>query len=135
MMIKFVISDPKTGKSYQKEFEDKAVSGIMGKKIGDEIDAGILSLPGYKVAITGGSDTDGFGMRKDVDGSSRKRLLLKRGPGYKYNKGIRIRKGVRGNTLSSAIAQVNMKITKAGAKKIEDLLGAKEEENPEEKKE
>ena len=135
MMIKFVINDPKTGKSYQKELEDKTVAGIMGKKIGDEIDAGILGLPGYKVTITGGSDKDGFGMRKDVDGSSRKRLLLKKGPGYKYNKGIRIRKSVRGNTLSTNIAQVNTKITKAGAKKIDEILGAKEEENTEEKKE
>ncbi|MEA2003684.1 MAG: 30S ribosomal protein S6e [archaeon] len=135
MMIKFVINDPKTGKSYQKELEDKTVAGIMGKKIGDEIDAGILGLPGYKVTITGGSDKDGFGMRKDVDGSSRKRLLLKKGPGYKYNKGIRIRKSVRGNTLSTTIAQVNTKITKAGAKKIDEILGTKEEENTEEKKE
>ncbi len=135
MMIKFVINDPKTGKSYQKELEDKTVAGIMGKKIGDEIDAGILGLPGYKVTITGGSDKDGFGMRKDVDGSSRKKLLLKKGPGYKYNKGIRIRKSIRGNTLSTNIAQVNTKITKAGAKKIDEILGAKEEENTEEKKE
>ncbi|MEA3229366.1 MAG: 30S ribosomal protein S6e [archaeon] len=134
MMIKFVISDQKTGKTYQKEFEYKTVSGIMNKKIGEEIDAGILGLPGYKTVITGGSDKDGFPMRKDVSGIARKRILVANGPGYRYNKGIRKRKSIRGNTLSRNIAQVNAKITKTGAKKIDDLLGAKEE-NTEEKKE
>ena len=131
MMVKFVINDPKTGKSIQKEMEDKAVSGIIGKKIGDEIDAGILGLPGYKVTVTGGSDKNGFGMRKDIEGATRKRILIAHGPGYKYNKGIRRRKSIRGNTISTETAQVNAKITKAGPKKLEDLLA----ETTEEKKE
>ena len=127
MMVKFVINDPKTGKSIQKEMEDKTVSGIVGKKIGDEIDAGILGLPGYKVTVTGGSDKNGFGMRKDIEGATRKKILIAHGPGYKYNKGIRRRKSIRGNTISTETAQVNAKITKAGPKKLEDLLGATEE--------
>lgn len=126
-MVKFVINDPKTGKSIQKEMEDKTVSGIIGKKIGDEIDAGLLGLPGYKVTITGGSDKDGFGMRKDVEGATRKKILIAHGPGYKFNKGIRRRKSIRGNTISTETAQVNAKITKAGPKKLKDLLGATEE--------
>ncbi len=134
MMVKFVIGDPKTGKSYQRELEDKTVSGLMNKKIGDTIDAGIIGLPGYKVEITGGSDKDGFSMRKDVEGAARKKILIKKGPGYKYNKGIRKRKSVRGNTVSTITAQINTKITKAGPKKIEELLGAKEETTEEESK-
>ncbi len=131
MMVKFVINDPKTGKSIQKEMEDKTVAGIVGKKIGDEIDAGILGLPGYKVTVTGGSDKNGFGMRKDIEGATRKRILIAHGPGYKFNKGIRRRKSIRGNTISTDTAQVNAKITKAGPKKLEDLLAEPTEEKKE----
>ncbi len=127
MVVKFVINDPKTGKTYQKEMDDSTVSSIMTKKIGDEIDAGILGLPGYKVTVTGGSDKGGFGMRKDVEGAARKKILIDKGPGYRYNKGIRRRKSVRGKMLSMDIAQVNTKITKAGPKKIDELLGSAEE--------
>ncbi|NOQ55776.1 MAG: 30S ribosomal protein S6e [Nanohaloarchaea archaeon] len=130
-MIKFVINEPKTGKSFQKEMEDKTVAGLIGKKIGDEIDAGIIGLPGYKITITGGSDKNGFGMRKDVDGTARKKILIAKGPGYKYNKGIRRRKSIRGNTVSTETAQINAKITKVGPKKLEELLGASTEEKKE----
>ncbi|MBW6462122.1 MAG: 30S ribosomal protein S6e [DPANN group archaeon] len=131
MIVKFVINDPTTGKSIPKEMEDKTVTGFIGKKIGDEIDAGLLGLPGYKIKVTGGSDKDGFSMRKDIDGATRKRILIAHGPGYKYNKGIRRRKSVRGNTISSDTAQVNAKIIKAGPKTLEELLGATDEEKKE----
>lgn len=149
MVKRFDIADAK-GKTYHKEVEDDVVSGLMGLKIGQEFDGGILGLPGYKLLFTGGTDKDGVPMRKDIDGSARKKLLLSRGPGFKppkaKPKGIRRRKLVRGNTLTEDIMQVNVKVVKAGQKKLEAILGKPaekpaeaeapaEEAKPEEKKE
>jgi len=97
-------------------------------KIGDEFDAGIIDLPAYKLKITGGSDKDGFPMRKGVEGSGRKRLLLSGGVGYRpKEKGVRKRKTVRGEVICEEIAQLNCMIVKYGKKPIEELLGKKEE--------
>ncbi len=138
MNFKVVISDPKTRKAYQKEIEQKA-SGLLGKKIGEKISGTPLGLVGYELEITGGSDKDGFPMRRDVEGTARKRILVSSGPGFHpKKKGQRKRKSIRGNTISAFISQVNVKVTGYGQKSIESLLGiAKpEKEKPaEEKKE
>jgi small subunit ribosomal protein S6e len=137
MVHKFVINDGKGGKSYQKEIEEGKIVGLMGLKIGSEFDGGILGLPGYRLIITGGSDREGFPMRKDVDGIGKKRILLTKGIGYRPKEnGIRRRKGIRGNTISQDIIQVNTKITKYGKTDISQILKTKEkpEEAPEEKK-
>ena len=123
MNVKFVISDPKTGKTYQKEVEQKKIIGLMSLRIGDEFDAGVIDLPGYRLKITGGSDKDGFPMKKGVAGTSRKRLLLSGGVGYNpKEKGIKRRKTVRGQVLSEDIVQVNCVVVKEGKKKLEELL-------------
>ena len=49
-------------------------------------------------------------------------------------KGLRIRKTVYGNTISSSIAQVNLKIVKQGQKSVETLFGIVKEEVKEDKK-
>ena len=47
--------------------------------------------------ITGGSDNDGFPMRKDVEGSARKKIILTGAPGFHpKTDGLRKRKSVRG---------------------------------------
>lgn len=134
--FKFVISDPKTGRTFQKDVEKKKVPALLGLKVGDEFDAGIIGLPGYHLKITGGSDESGFPIRKGVIGSGRKRLLLAEPPGYKpERKGIRKRKTVRGATLSEDLVQINTKVVKYGKQSLEEFFGVKVEEPKAEKEE
>lgn len=134
--MNIVISEPKTRKAYAVNTE-KTV--FLGKKIGDEVELSELNLKGYKGIITGGSDKDGFPMRKDFQGTNRRKLFLAKGPGYKPKEtGVRKRKRVRGNSIAEDIHQINLKITEQGEKPLEELLGKKEvkkEENENEKKE
>ena len=133
--FKVVISDGP--KSWQIVVDGHHANSLVGKKIGDEVDGIFVSLPGYTLQITGGTDKDGFVMRKDVPGIGRKRILTARSPGFKpKDKGVRKRITVCGNTISLNIAQINMKVIKRGAKPIEDLLKAAGKiEGGEEKKE
>ncbi len=126
--FKAVISNPKDGKSYQLDVTKHHANSLVGKRIGEEIDGIFVSLPGYKLSITGGSDKDGFPMRKDLPGIGRKRILLTEGTGFKTkHKGKRKRKLVRGNTISPEIVQINLKITQMGMKQVGDLLAPREE--------
>lgn len=130
VMVEFktVISDPRTGKTYQWDVKGHHANSLIGKRIGDEVDGIFVSLPGYKLVVTGGSDKEGFPMRKDVPGPRRRKVLVTEGVGFHpKDKGVRKRKTMRGNTISPDIVQVNMKITVHGSKLIEDLL--KEEES------
>ncbi len=139
MAFKLVISDPKSGKSYQKEFEQETV--LVGKKVGESVNGEAFGLSGYELQITGGSDKVGNPMRKDVDGIASRRLLLTKGVGYRgkikikkdgktwkarAGKGARKKKRVRGNTISPEVIQVNLKVTKAGAASLEQIFPAKE---------
>ncbi len=127
--MKLVISDPKTGKAYQKELSEEESQMFYGRKIGDEIDLSPIGLTGYVVKITGGTDRDGFPMRPDVHGTGRKRVLLSAGPGVRgLKKGERKRKTVRGNVVAEDIAQLNVKVIKYGEKPLEEIFGAKEGE-------
>jgi small subunit ribosomal protein S6e len=136
MSFKIVVSDPKTRKSYQKEVSGE---GLSGKSIGEKVSGNVAGLDGYELEITGGSDKDGFPMRKDVDGTARKKILISGPPGFHPGaKGQRRRKSVRGNTVSGDIVQINTKVVKHGSKPIEQVF--KKEEKPrgkegEEKKE
>ncbi len=124
--FKIVISDPKTRKAYQKEV-DQGQSGLVGKKIGEVVSGNNLGLAGYDVEITGGSDRQGFPMRKDVEGIARKKILIALPPGFHPKmKGQRKRKSIRGNTISAEISQINTKVIKYGTKTLEELIGVKE---------
>lgn len=123
-MQKMVISDPETGKAYNLELDEAKSKALIGLEIGSVLDASPLGLPGYKLEITGGSDKDGFPMRRDLKGTVRRRLLLSSGPGYRpREKGLRRRKRVRGRTITPDIVQVNVKVVKKGKKSLEELLG------------
>ncbi len=127
-LMKLVISDPKTGKAYQKELSEEEAQMFYGKKIGDKIDLSPIGLKGYVVEIRGGTDKDGFPMRPDVHGVGRKRVLISSGPGVrKLKKGERRRKTVRGNTVAEDIAQLNVKVVEYGERPLEEILGGKEE--------
>ncbi len=121
--FKVVINDTKTGKSYQKEITGTKANSLMGKRIGQEVDGVFVDLPGYKLLITGGTDKDGFPMRKNLQGARRKKLLLKGGIGFHPTRpGMRKKKMVRGNTISADIVQINMKIVQYGPKPIEEAI-------------
>ena len=123
------------GKSFQKEIDGNL---LYGKKIGEVIPGSSLGLENYELQITGGSDKQGFPMRKGVVGITRKKVVLSRGVGYKSEgKGIRRRKSIRGEIISEEIAQINLKVLKEGQKKFEEFLDKKsseEKEKTEEKK-
>lgn len=125
--FKAVINDMKSGRSYQVTVEGHHANSLIGKKIGDVVDGIFVGLPGYKLRITGGSDKDGFPMRRDLPGSKRRKLLLSGGVGFKPEEGgQRRRKTVRGNTISPEISQLNLKVTQLGSKPIDDLLKKEE---------
>ncbi len=136
--FKIVVSDPKSRKAYHAEVE-QAASGLVGKKIGEKVKGDPFGLPGYEIEVTGGSDKDGFPMRRDVEGTGRKKIILTGPPGFHPKiKGQRKRKSIRGNTITPQIAQVNAKVVKAGAKSFEQLVPnkeKKEEAEPEKKEE
>jgi len=128
MEVKFVVSDPKTGKSYQTVISNS----FIGKKIGDVIEGESLGLKGYEVEVTGGSDNSGFPMKKWLNIIGRKKIVMQ------IDKKLRKKKTVRGNTISNETAQINAKIVKYGAKPVTELWNIKEkakEEKPEVKEE
>ncbi len=126
--FKAVINDVKTGKSYQVPVAGHHANSLIGKKIGDVVDGIFVSLPGYKLTIAGGSDKDGVPMRADLPGVRRKNILLSNGIGFAApSDGMRRRKLVRGNTISPDTTQINMTISAAGSKTVEELLPKKEE--------
>jgi len=118
-----VISDPETGKSIQYELDDVKTNALVGKTVGEVIEGDVLGLPGYKLKITGGSDTSGFPIRPDVHGSGKKRVLIRGTPGFRpKRKGVARRKTVRGRELSPGISQVNMRIEEKGSTPLEELV-------------
>jgi small subunit ribosomal protein S6e len=124
-MVEFrvVVNDTKSGRSYQVQVSGHHANSLIGKKIGDEVDGIFISLPGYKLTITGGTDKDGFAMKKDLPGMGRRRLLLSKGKGFKPSEnGMRKKKSIRGNTISQDIVQINMKVAKEGSKPIDSLI-------------
>ena len=118
---KINIGDSKSKKTYNKTTED--ISGLFEKKIGDTVNGEAIDLPGYELLITGGSDSSGFPMRKDVEGTARKRILIVGGVGMKNQKrkGLRLKKMVAGNTIYEKTAQINLKVTKWGKDPIEPV--------------
>jgi small subunit ribosomal protein S6e len=97
--------------AWQIRINDARTQALLGLKIGDEIDGGLVGLKGYKLVITGGSDISGFPMRPDIPGPVKKRVLLSGPPGFHpKEKGERRRKTVRGNTIAPDIVQINTKI-------------------------
>ncbi len=133
MEFKVVISDPATGKAYQKVVSGANANKLIGKQIGDVINGTLVDLPpDYELKITGGSDKDGFPMRPDLPGTGRKRILLSGGVGYRpKEKGVRKKKMVRGKVISKDIVQINVKVVKHGKIPLEKFFKKKEEESEE----
>ncbi|MBI2660309.1 30S ribosomal protein S6e [Candidatus Woesearchaeota archaeon] len=129
--FKLCISDPSTGKTFQREVKDNAASLFIGLNIGENIKGDSFEMSGYEFLITGGSDYCGFPMRKGILGL-RKSLTVYGGVGFRgAAKGIKIRKTVCGHKIHERISQVNLKVVKQGSKKLAEIFG--KEEKAEEK--
>lgn len=139
-VFKIVVSDPKSKRAGQFDVDQSKASALIGKRIGDEFDGGIVGFDGYKLRITGGTDKDGFAMHAGMRGAGRRQALLAGKPCfYPGIKGQRKRKTVCGSTISDSIVQINARIEKYGEKPFEELAPKKEkpaagaEAKPEEK--
>jgi small subunit ribosomal protein S6e len=128
--FKLVLSNPKTGKSYQREVKEPEANAFIGKKIKDTISGDQIGLAGWEFRISGGSDFCGFPMRADVKGTARKRIYAFSGVGIRKGnyKGQKQRKSVCGNVIGANTVQINLTATKEGS----GVLG---EDKPKEKKE
>ena len=112
--MNLVISDPKTGNAYTKKVESTGL--FLNKKIGEEIDLTSIGMDGYKAKITGGTDNAGFPMNASISGTSRKKV-------FKSSKqGTRSRANVRGNIVSEAMNQINLKLIHYGKQPLNELL-------------
>lgn len=125
------------GKTYHMDSDSEV---FVGKKIGDKISGEEIKkdLEGAEFTITGASDKAGFPSYSKVEGTGLKRVLLTKGFGLKKKhkkkktsnptlvKGIRMRRTVRANTMSTDIVQINLKMTKEGPKSLAAMLGKEE---------
>ena len=127
--FKVIVSDPADGTSKAVELEGPQAVPLIGKQLGEELDGTALKLSGFTLKITGGSDKDGFPMRPNIHGGIRIGAILSEGVGFRSTrKGDRKRKTLRGNVITDAIVQVNMKVTdKPKGKKLKEDAPAETE--------
>ncbi|MBU2616486.1 MAG: hypothetical protein KKB79_00710 [Nanoarchaeota archaeon] len=125
----------KSGKTYHLEFEGE---DFNGKELKDKIEGKIImpELEGYEFEIAGASDNAGFTSHESVTGIGLKKIILSYEKGMKKRpkregkwkrtdvnpRGLRLRKTVRGKSISAAIAQINLKTLKEGAKKLSEIF-------------
>ncbi len=104
--FKLNISDKK-GRTITKEVKEKEAGPFLGVTVGAELDAALIGEAG-KLKITGGSDKSGVPLRGDIHGGARKYILLSKGVGLRdAEDGQRIRKLVRGGTVTEEVYQLN----------------------------
>jgi len=133
--FKVVVSDPKSGRAFNVDASGGAAGSIVGKRIGDEIDAGSLGLAGYKILITGASDRTGIAAKKGIPGAGRRKLLLAGGVGFHpVMDGERRRKTIRSSEITQDFVQINAQVTTYGEKTLDELFPKVEGQKKEEKK-
>jgi small subunit ribosomal protein S6e len=129
--FKLVISDPKAKRAYQIEVKSPDADRFLGLKIGEKVRGETINLHGFEFQITGGSDKQGFPMRKDISGTRRIKAFIGHGVGLREaERGEYRRRSVRGNQISEDTAQINMILIKHGEKSLAAALG--KEEKPKE---
>jgi len=134
-MVEFVltINNPKDGKSYKKEISGAEADSLLNKKVGESIKGDLIGFKKYELKITGGSDNNGFPIRKDIPAGPRKRPLIVSGIGARLkSKGVKQKKTVCGNIINEEIKQINLKVEKEGTKKLEEIFNTSKEEKTEE---
>lgn len=131
--FKVVVADPKSGRAFNVDASGGAAGALVGKKIGEEVDAGPLGLAGYKVRITGGSDRTGIPANESLPGAGRRKLLVTGGVGFHPGmEGQRRRKMLRSKEITADFVQVNAKVTAYGEKKLEEIFPPKDKEEKKE---
>ena len=119
-----VVSDPDSGRTFQREVDGQDANRFASRALGDEVDGDAVGLDGYTIELTGGSDDAGRPLRADVDGPDLKEVLLTGGVGFDpEHDGERKRVTVRGREISDAVAQINAKIVESGDADLDELLG------------
>ena len=119
--FKLCISDPSSGKTFQREVKDSLAGPFIGLNIGETIKGDLFDMGGYELKITGGSDDSGFPMRKGILGL-RKKISIYGGVGFRGGaKGIKRRKTVCGHKIHERISQINLKVIKQGSKKLNEI--------------
>ncbi len=109
--LQLIISDPGNGSCKKIEVEGAQAQTFIGRKIGEMLNGSVAGTSGIRLMIKGGSDKDGTPMRPDVHGAVKTSILLSKGVGLRNKeKGIRIRKLIRGNTVTEDIIQLNLVI-------------------------
>jgi small subunit ribosomal protein S6e len=131
-MFKLDIGDPKSKRTVHLETNSDL---FIGRKFGDVIKGSeITEVPDfsdYEFIITGAADKAGFPSVAQVEGIGRKRVLLTRGKVLKTKKkGLRQKRTVRGSTISEDIIQINLKVSKEGAKPFAEIFKKPEAEKP-----
>lgn len=130
----FKINIGHKGKTWKLETESEA---LVGKSLGEKFDGKEISpdLDGYELEIKGGSDQAGFPMSKEAEGIGLRRMMFTKGWGmHEKERGLRLRKTVRGRTISNDVSQINLMVVKEGAKKLEEVF-PEQNKAPEAKKE
>jgi small subunit ribosomal protein S6e len=136
MAIKLVMGT-KSGKTFQKELSSTEAESLYGRVLGEELNGEMFGYSGVKFTISGGSDSQGFPMRKDLTGTKRRSLLIAKSTGFKGKLrgqkfgGLRIKKTISGNTIHVKTHQLNLKVT-LGAELLEAAFAAPTEEAKEE---
>ena len=110
----------KKGKTVKKEIKEDESKPLIGLRIGDTLNGEVIGLTGWEFKVTGGSDHCGFPMRSGIPGNNRKRILTRKGVGFRAKKkdkrkGIAKRKTVCGDTVHEKISQINLLATKEGS--------------------
>lgn len=124
--MKLVYSDTKTGKTSELEVPKGSESMLIGKMMGEIVEGSIVGLDGFKLQITGLSDSAGSPSRIEIEGPRKAKPLLSTGPGVRHpKKGFRTRRSVRGNQISADTSQVNTVIKEYGTKPLEEIFKPK----------
>ncbi len=134
MAMKINIAE--NGKTFRLESESEE---LFGKELHNTVKGEEISpdLAGWEFEITGASDSAGFPQVESVEGVALKKVLLKfsdkgmnKRPKHEGKrvraknrpKGLKLRKTVRGKVISSATAQLNLKVLKEGGKKLSEIF-------------
>ncbi|MCJ7450562.1 MAG: 30S ribosomal protein S6e [Candidatus Nanohaloarchaeota archaeon QJJ-9] len=127
-----IVVGTKSGETHSFETSENQEKGLTGLKIGEEFNGSLVGLNGYTLELKGGSDKNGFPMKKQVQGPGRQSVLVENGTGVRHlAKGERKRKTVHGNTVSEEIVQLNCKVVEEGEKSIKQILEVETQESEE----
>ena len=126
MSLKLILQYPQNGTQKIIEYkDDKKWAKLIDKRMGQEFPGELLEedWAGYIFRISGGSDSQGFGMLQGVLTKRRVRLLLKDGSKCLFSKreGTPFKKSVRGCIIGHEMSALHVVIVQKGEKDIEGL--------------